>query len=342
MLQGTEGKVKVGTRTKELIKYLDKNDIAVIFHDDIDELAALSLIDTGVNAVLNTGKSMTGRYHAKGARLLLENRIPLYDVELPYNVFKDGDLVYIRNRDLLINDALYKNVCSFVNHEYINEMIKHSFNQCKGELNRFITNTIEHATMEMDAFLSYSVYPELGIQFRGRPAIVVVRNYNCYEDLKVLDAYIKRTNPVLIGVDGGADILISCGYTPDVLIGDMDSVSDIGIYRSKEIILHTYPDGICPCLGRITNLSIKYKTMSLKGTSEDIALMLAYEKGAEQIVLVGGHCCMDDFYEKGRLGMGSTILTRMMIGSKLIDFRGMGKILECLNNKEDEAICIKL
>lgn len=333
-----EGFVKTGTRTKDLVKYLSVNDIAIINHDDIDELAAEALISTGVKAVVNTGKSMTGRYVSRGTALLVNSCILLYDTVIDFETFKDGDFIRLRGKDLILNNnQWFANSCFPVSTEYIQQKSFVSSSNYTKELSGFIENSIHYADTEKDIMLNFNDYPELNIKIAGRSAIVVVRSAESEKSLLSLKAYIERENPVLIGVDGGADVIISCGFTPDILIGDMDSVSDVGIFRSKELILHAYVDGSCPCLDRISALNIKYKLLPMPGTSEDIALLLAYDKGADSIVLIGGHNCVTDFLERGRMGMGSTLITRFKVEDRLIDYKHLVRLQQLLEGKASES-----
>ena len=96
----------------------------------------------------------------------------------------------------------------------------------------------------------------------------------------MLASYIREFRPVLIGVDGGADALVESGYTPDMIIGDMDSVSDDVLACGAEVIVHAYPDGRAPGLARVENLGVEAITFPAAATSEDIAMLLADEKGA--------------------------------------------------------------
>jgi uncharacterized membrane-anchored protein len=52
-------------------------------------------------------------------------------------------------------------------------------------------------------------------------------------------------------------------------------------------------------------------------------MLLADDKGAELIVAVGTHMNMVEFFDKGRAGMSSTFLTRLRVGSKLVDAKGV-------------------
>lgn len=336
-----EGYVKAGTRTKELIKYLSAEDIAVIQHDDIDELAAEALIGTGIKAVINTGKSMSGTYYSRGTAILLNNNMLIYDTNIGINSFKDNDFIRIRGRDLILNNScLFSNSCSLVDNEYIQQKIMQCRYNHNEQLCSFINNTLEFAVKDKDSILSFCNYPDINTSLNGRFVIVVVRNSESKDALLSLRSFIEANKPVLIGVDGGADIIISCGLIPDILVGDMDSVSDVGIFRSKELLLHAYIDGRCPCLGRITSLNVKYKILSMQGTSEDVALALAYDKGASSIILVGGHNTMNDFLERGRKGMGSTLITRLKIEDRLIDYKHIRR-LQALTAISDGMQCSK-
>lgn len=346
-----EGFAKTGTRTKDLIKYLSVNDIAVIQHDDIDELAAEALIAAGVRAVINTGKSMTGRYASKGASLLSNSEIFLFDTSLSIGTIKDGDYIKLRGKDLILNnEQLFSNSCVQVNKEYIKLKLAESSHLQVEVLSNFIENTIQHVALDKASILNFNDYPDLSTVLSGRIAIVVVRDIESYDCLLSLKSFIDIERPVLIGVDGGADVIISCGFTPDILIGDMDSVSDVGIFRSKDLVLHAYSDGSCPCIEKIKALNIKYKLLAMPGTSEDIALLLAYDKGASSIVLIGGHNCMSDFLDRGRLGMGSTLITRLKVEERLIDFRHFTKLQQLIDRKtsdtysnaEGDLVCVKM
>jgi uncharacterized membrane-anchored protein len=330
-----QGRVKVGEKTKSLVNFLRPGDIAVINHDDIDELAAAALVQCGVKAVLNTGRSMTGRFDAAGAGILLQNSIGLIDVSLPLGCFRDNDMVTVLNRDIIVRNFIHKNTCTVVNWDYIKKRKLCSEKNENRELLKFIDNTINHTACEMDRLVCFNRYPELNTKLEGRHVLVVVRNSSTFEEIKALKGYIEKYKPVFIGVDGGADAIISCGYTPDIVLGDMDSVSDIGIYKSREIILHAYEDGHCPCLGRIAAMNVTFKTLAMRGTSEDAALMLAYNKRAEIIVLVGGHSCMYDFMSKGRAGMASTFIVRTIIGKKLVDCKGFDIVALSDNEGKD-------
>ena len=163
----------------------------------------------------------------------------------------------------------------------------------------------------------------MATDYKDRHVLVVVRGQDYKEDLATIRSYIEEMKPILVGVDGGADALIECGYDPDVIVGDMDSVTDEALKKAKEIVVHAYVDGRAPGLKRVQDLGLDAVVFPAPGTSEDIAMLTAYEYGAELIVALGSHSNMIDFLEKGRKGMASTFLVRLKIGAKLIDAKGV-------------------
>jgi uncharacterized membrane-anchored protein len=131
---------------------------------------------------------------------------------------------------------------------------------------------------------------------------------------------------VLIGVDGGADALLDRGAVPDLIIGDFDSVSERALRCGAQLIVHGFTDGRAPGAERLDELGLPYTVFSAPGTSEDVAMLLAYEKGAELMVAVGTHNSMVEFLDKGRAGMASTFLVRMKVGDALVDAKGVSRL----------------
>jgi uncharacterized membrane-anchored protein len=168
--------------------------------------------------------------------------------------------------------------------------------------------------------------PDITTVLDGRHALVVVRGYHYKEDLRTLRSYIREYRPVLIGVDGGADALIEEGHKPDLIVGDMDSVSDATLRCGAEIVVHAYRDGNAPGLERVRRLGVEPVVFPATGTSEDVAMLLADDKGAELIVAVGTHATLIEFLDKGRSGMASTFLTRLRVGGKLVDAKGVSRL----------------
>jgi uncharacterized membrane-anchored protein len=133
---------------------------------------------------------------------------------------------------------------------------------------------------------------------------------------------------VLVGVDGGADAILEAGFKPHIIVGDMDSVTDEALRCGAELIVHAYADGRAPAMERIEALGLADRAFvwPLTATSEDLALLLAWESGADLIVAVGTHANLVEYLDKGRKGMASTFLVRLKVGPKLVDAKGVNKL----------------
>ena len=319
-----KGRARLDRRTKNLVQRLKKNDIAIIDHDDIDEVSANSIIDIRPQAVINAQPSMTGRYHAKGAFKILKAGIPILD-EVGGEIFgmvKEGVLLEIRdnqvfwgNREVAEGNWLtFEDVQNKLNQANANSQV---------ELEHFVENTLEYAKKEKNILLGNLDVPYIKTNMLNRHVLIVVRGSSYKEDLRTISAYIQEEKPVLIGVDGGADALLEFGLKPDIIVGDMDSVSDEALKSGAEIIVHAYADKRAPGMERMEAMNINAEIFPMPGTSEDVAMILAWEYGASLIVAVGTHSNMVDFMEKGRKGMGSTFLVRLKVGSILVDARGV-------------------
>lgn len=321
------GTVRLDKRTKNLAKRLKPGEIALIDHVDIDSTAARMLVDANIAAVINTSHSCSGRYPNLGPRVLLEVGIPLIDcigIDL-FKGLKEGEQIEIR--DGLVcrgSDVIAEG--ELLTEQRINKVLEAAKQNLGAELEHFAENTLSYVTKEKSLLLDPANLPDVTVPINSRHALVVVRGESYKEDLAIIRTYIRDMRPVLIGVDGGADALIEIGLKPDIIIGDMDSVSDSTLHCGAELIVHAYANGNAPGLERLEKLGLQPIVCSVPGTSEDIALLLAYEKGAEMIVAVGTHSHLIDFLDKGRKGMSSTFLVRLKVGNRLVDAKGVSKL----------------
>ena len=313
-----EAPIKVDRKTKKLAKRLSAGEIAVINHIDIDEVAANSLVERKIKLVINAAPSISGRYPNKGPKILIDNNILIID-NVGENVFeelKEGQVIEVNNGQIY-RDGQFIGSGEVMDKSVVEKRTQIAYENMSVELDRFIDNTIEYAKREKGFILGETEIPKMTTNYKDRHVLVVVRGQDYKEDLATINSYI------LVGVDGGADALLECGYNPDVIVGDMDSVTDEALKKAKEIVVHAYVDGRAPGLKRVQDLGLDAVVFPAPGTSEDIAMLTAYEYGAELIVALGSHSNMIDFLEKGRKGMASTFLVRLKIGAKLIDAKGV-------------------
>ncbi len=322
-----KGTARVDRKTKHLVKRLQPGEIAIINHQDLDEVCAEALAGSKIRLVINATKSISGKYPNLGPSVLADAGIPIIDDigEEVMTQVAEGTMIEIYGNKV-IADSGWIGVGELLTKEIIDRKMEDTKKNLGNVLSDFVQNTLEWAQQEQQLVLGKLPIPETKVEFAGRHTLIVVRGQNYKEDLLAIKSYIEEVRPVLIGVDGGADALREFGYTPDIIIGDMDSISDSTLKCGAEIIVHAYSDGRAPGLARVNDLGLQAKTFPAPGTSEDIAMLLAYERSTELIVAVGTHSNMIDFLEKGRKGMASTFLVRLKVGSILVDARGVNKL----------------
>jgi uncharacterized membrane-anchored protein len=321
------GTARLDRRTKRLAGRLRPGDIAVIDHVDLDRVAADSLVAVGVSAVLNAKPSVSGRYPNLGPEVLVRAGIPLVD-DLGEGIFqqvREGDTVRVDDNTVYVGgEPAAHGVRQDL--ESVAKAMADAREGLSVQLEAFAANTMEYLKQERDLLLDGVGVPEIETHIAGRHCLIVVRGYDYKADLDVLRPYIREFKPVLIGVDGGADALVEAGYTPDLIIGDMDSVTDDVLRCGAEVIVHAYPDGRAPGLARVEQLGLSAITFPAAATSEDLAMLLADDKGASLLVAVGTHATLVEFLDKGRGGMASTFLTRLKVGGKLVDAKGVSRL----------------
>jgi uncharacterized membrane-anchored protein len=321
------GTARLDRRTKRLVGRLRPGDVAVIDHVDLDRVAADSLVAVGVTAVLNAKPSISGRYPNLGPEVLVKAGIPLID-DLGEGVFqqiREGEALRIDGNTVFVGGE----PIAHGTRQDTDTVAKSMSDAREGlsvQLEAFAANTMEYLKQERDLLLDGVGVPDVETTIAGRHCLIVVRGYEYKDDLDVLRPYIREFKPVLIGVDGGADALVEAGYTPDMIIGDMDSVTDDVLRCGAEVIVHAYPDGRAPGMARVHQLGLSALTFPAAATSEDVAMLLADEKGATLIVAVGTHNNLIEFLDKGRGGMASTFLTRLKVGGKVVDAKGVSRL----------------
>jgi uncharacterized membrane-anchored protein len=321
------GRARLGRRTKDLVRRLRPGDIAVIDHADLDRIAAEDLVASGVDAVVNVARSSTGRYPNPGPLILARAGVALVDVPAAplFEELSDGDEIVVEGAEVRRNGTMLA-TGTVIDLATASEQLDRQQAHLSEALADFAVNTIEHVENEGELLAGRLDFPPVRTRFRGRHALIVVRGTTYKRDLRTLRAYIEDTRPVLVGVDGGADAILEEGFEPDMVLGDMDSASDDVLTCGAEVVVHAYADGRAPGRDRLEALGLEPVVVPAIGTSQDVAMLLAHESGAELIVSVGAHFNLTEFLDKNRAGMSSTFLTRLRIGETLVDAKGVSRL----------------
>ncbi|MCB0827803.1 MAG: hypothetical protein KDB62_03220 [Solirubrobacterales bacterium] len=326
-LPRTEGRIRPGRKTKDLVKSLGPGDIAVIGHRNIDRIAAEDLAASGVGAVLNNEPSSDDRYPNRGPLILVEAGVRLVDfpdVDL-FALVEDGQLVELAGPELRRDGIPLATGIEQLKPD-LDRRIARQQEEIHLALAEFAENTVTHVRDESELLSGNIPLPDTTTDFRDRHVLIVVRGPDYKRDLRALRAYIRDVRPILVGVDGGADAIREAGYRPDMVLGDMDSATDATLKSGAELIVHAYSSGKAPGRQRLVDLGLEHTVLPSVGTSQDVAMLMAYEKGASLVVTVGAHFNLIEFLDKDRAGMSSTFLTRLRIGEVLVDAKGVSRL----------------
>jgi uncharacterized membrane-anchored protein len=337
VLPGTTGTIRADRRTSTLLRRLKPGDIAVIDHLDLDRANAQSLVDSGVAAVVNASPFISGRYPNLGPELLARAGVVLVD-HVGSEVFgrlQDGVQARIHDGEVYVKDEPVA-AGTQLSGDDIAAMMEEARGGLSTQLQSFTHNTTEFLRREQDLLLHGEGAPKLKTRLEGRPVVVVVKGYDYREDLRRIRRYIREQHPVLVGVDAGADVLLEAGHRPDIVVigenglgagtNDAGGVSDKALKTSKEVVLHSDRAGRAIGSDRLERIGVRPHNFSASGASEDVAMLLADLAGASLIVSVGSHATLTEFLDRHRMGLASTFLTRLRVGPKLVDAKGIPQL----------------
>src|SRR3954447_5590821 len=321
------GRARLGKRTKQLVKHLRPGDIAIIDHEDIDRVSADDLVASGVRCVVNVARSSSGSYPNAGPLVLTHGGVHLVDMPgAPlFDELRDGEQLAVRG-GTVIRDGQVVAEGEVQDPESVQHSHEEGRRQIGEALEAFADNTMSHIREERELLSGRLELPDFDTRIRDRPVLIVVRGVDHQKDLRILRAYIRDRKPVLVGVDGGAEAILDEGFKPDMIVGDMDSAGDGALRIGAELVVHAYPDGRAPGRDRLDELGLSYKVVPAPATSEDVAMLVATELGANLLVAVGSHFNLTEFLDKARGGMSSTFLTRLRVGEILVDAKGVSRL----------------
>jgi uncharacterized membrane-anchored protein len=327
-LPGASGIARVDRRTDALLRRVGSGDVAVLDQVDIDRSTADALIRAEVAGVVNASPSISGRFPNLGPAMLVGAGIALIDgvgVEA-LRTIKEGmkvrlheGVVYAMDRELARGSQHTE--------ETVADLMVEAKAGMSAQLEAFSANTIEFLRRERTLILDGVGVPDLRVPVAHRQVLVVAPGHGYVEEFKGLRRYLAEQRPVLIAIDTAADALRAQGYRPDVIVGDPDRISTDTLRCGAEMVIPAHTDGHAPGLERIQDLGVGAVTFPASGNPEDLALLLADTHGASLVVTVGFHATLSEFLDRGRSGSNpSTFLTRLKLGSRLVDGRAVATL----------------
>ncbi|GGK32321.1 thiamin pyrophosphokinase [Nocardia camponoti] len=326
-LPGVTGTARVDRDTRRLLRRAGAGDVVVLDETDLDRATADRLVAAKVAAVVNVAPSISGRYPNLGPELLASNGIPLLDAYSPdvFGKIKDGAKVRVDGA------AVYSAGSGKKEPELLAECIELDIDEVAARmtaarvgladhLDAFAGNTTEFFRTESSLLIDGIGVPDIELDLRNRHVVVVADGPEHAAELQRLKPFIKEYAPLLVGVGAGADTLRKMKYTPDLIVGEPDEISDQTLRCGAEMILPADTDGFARGLERIQDLGIGATTFPSSGSPTDLALLLLDHHNAALIVLAGAHANLEDFFDRGRRDANpATFLTRLKVGPKLVD-----------------------
>ncbi len=321
------GVVRLDRRTRNLARRLRPGDIAVIDHLDVDRASAEVLVGCRVAAVVNAAESVSGRYPNLGPEVIVAAGIPLLDAvgRDAFAALHEGDRVRLDGDRVYRGDTVVAQG-RLLDADAVRALTSAARDGLAAQLEAFSLDTMEYLRRERDLLLDGVGVPDIRTPLDQRHVVLVARGYDYREDLRTLRPYLREHRPVLVGIDAGADALVEAGLTPDLVVGDTDTMSEQALRSGAEIVLHADRDGRASGRERLERLGVEAVVFPAAGTSEDVAMLLADSQGAGLIVTVGTHATLVEFLDRGRSGMASSFLTRLRVGPKLVDAKGVSRL----------------
>lgn len=317
-----QGPVRL-VRSARDVKRVRSGDVAVVDLPDLDRTTAEALRLRGAVAVVNTVQTSTGRYPNLGPQVLVGAGVPLLDAvgTALFTQVKDGDKVGLDGARLVRGDEVLAEG-TLVDDELVEEMLSRGRTGMAVQLETLTANSGEYLRREHALLLEGVGIPELATSLDGREVVVVLSGPGSADELKAMRRYLKERKPVLVGVDSGADALVAAGYDPAVVVGDLSQMSDRTLRAAGEIVvtesrLHAQSD---ERLERLQRTAVEFPGTS---GSEEAALLLSDARGARVVVTVGGFGTLEEFLDSARSGGATRYLTRLRLGTKLVDARAM-------------------
>jgi uncharacterized membrane-anchored protein len=319
---GLTGTARVERRTRVLLPRLRPGDVAVVDHLDMDRATAQALVDAGVSAVVNAAPKISGRLPNHGPQVLAEAGILVLDrVEGAFGI-SDGASVRIHDEVVFAGGAAVAMGREVDVHTVDLEMAQARL-AMGSQLESLTHNSTEFLRREEGFLLHGLGLPETATRIAGRPVVLVVPGAGSRGRLTSIRAFIREQDPVLVGVDRGADLLLDAGHRPDMVVvsnaaGDAERPSAQALRTARDVVVRV-DSGSRLQAEQLERLGVRPLPVESSATTEDTALLLLEAEEARLIVGVGLHASLEEVLDRQSPGLAGTYLTRLKVGHLLVD-----------------------
>jgi len=322
---GLVGTARVERRTRSLLPRLRPGDLAVLDHLDMDRATAQALVDAGVVAVINASPVISGRYANLGPQVLADAGILLVDRIGADGLaaIKDGARIRVHEGSVHMDDDVVA-----TGREIDADDVRAEMDQARvgmaTQLETFTHNSSEFLRREEDLLLHGQGLPKPSTRIAGRTVVVVVAGHEHESELAAIRPFLREQQPVLIGVERGAEVLRQAGYRPDIVVLDarVDEAERPAVKTlrsARDVVLRVDRGGDRSATEQLERLGVRPLRLESGATPEDAALILADACDASLVVGVGMHATIEEFLDRQRSGLASTYLTRLKVGPRLVD-----------------------
>jgi uncharacterized membrane-anchored protein len=324
-----------GRRTTELLPRLGNGDIAVLDHLDLDGPTADALVDAGVVAVLNRAAMISGRFPNRGPKILVDAGVALVDQLTgvtdrgPLEAIPDGSRIRISADGSVFVDGAVVARGRILSAADIDEQLTAARAGLAAQLNTLTHTSAEFLRREEALLLHGDGVPRLRTRLDGRPVVVVAQGPDDAAELRLLRRYLREVHPVVIAVAEGVEVARAAGLSPDVIVLDAraeDIPAARALRAARDVVVTEAPGGVRATGGsseRFDRVGVRRVAMQTTAAPADAALLLADACGAGPIIAVGVRGTLEEFLDGSREGLGSGYMTRLKVGSRLVDARAV-------------------
>ena len=290
---------------------------------DLDRPTAQALADARVAAVVDASDLISGRYPNLGPEVLAEAGVVLVDGVGADGLaaIKDGTSVRVHEGSVYVGEQAVASG-RVLDRASIETALGAARQGMISQLQSFTHNSSEFLRREQDLLLHGTGLPTLRTAMAGRPVVVVSDPRELAARRKDLKPFLREQRPVLVGVDAGADALLG-GRSPAARRGghrERGAAEREGRPRRPRTSSWS-PSPAAP--GRpwrpLERLGVRPHRLETTAAAEDAALLLADAAEARVIVVVGSRATLEEFLDRGRTGLASTYLTRLKVGTRIVD-----------------------
>ncbi|WP_286929785.1 MULTISPECIES: putative cytokinetic ring protein SteA [Aeromicrobium] len=294
-------------------------DVVVVDVTDLGADTAQALVEKGVAAVLNVSSSSTGRYPNLGPQVLASAGIPLVDRvgESVWQTLRSGDVVRVDGGAVHLGDTAVATGVEMTESR-VRDQLDEASSGLSSQLDSIVTNAADTLRRDRAMLLEGAGIPAVSTDIKGRPVVVVTDGPDAAGDLKSIRSFVRDHDPVLIGVAGGAELLISAGLRPHLLVGRGDDFSGRMIERSGEVVIVS-PSGRLDRPEQFEAHGRQPVIFTATGTPDNLAVLLADQNEAAVIVLVGGPTRLVDLVDGDAADAAGTFIARLRAGSRVVD-----------------------